>query len=104
MEGHRPILLWPVPQPIQVLALFSTGATEVPARFVWQGKEYAVSLWWGPERIATGWWRGSAVRGADRRNGDVQRDYYQVETDIGARLWLFREHQDNRWFLHGCFD
>ena len=37
------MLLWSQPQPIQVLALFSVG--EVPAGFVWQGKEYAVTSW-----------------------------------------------------------
>lgn len=86
----RPLQLWPVPMPIHVLATFPAG---VPFKFLWSSKEYTVRQRWGPERIATGWWRGC----------DVQRDYYIVETHTGTRLWLFRE-QGNRWFLHGCFD
>ena len=85
------MLVWPVPSPIQVLAVFPAGA---PCRFVWLGREYTVRRSWGPERIETGWWRGH----------DVQRDYYTVETHLGTRLWLFRRHEDKHWFLHGCFD
>ena len=91
IEGHRPLLVWPVPLPIHVVAVLPSGE---PRQFVWLGREYTVSQCWGPERIETGWWRGH----------DVQRDYYTVATDVGTRLWLFRRHQDNHWFLHGCFD
>jgi protein ImuB len=49
---------------------------------------------WGPERITTGWWRGEHIR----------RDYFQVETDVGERLWLFRDLVTGRWFLHAAFD
>ena len=38
-----------------------------------------------------GWWRGQ----------DIGRDYYMVTTKTGTRFWLFRRHNDNRWFLHG---
>ena len=38
------------------------------------------------------------------------RDYFQVETETGARFWLFREGDGvdaatgtQRWFLHGVF-
>ena len=65
-----------------------------PVQFQWAGVSYRVSAAWGPERIETGWWRGH----------DIHRDYYVVETDDGARLWLFRRQDDGRWFLHGCFD
>lgn len=88
---HRPLQVWPVPKPIDVLAAFPQGA---PCKFLWLGKEHTVSQCWGPERIEAGWWRGC----------DVHRDYYTVETEAGSRLWLFRRHEDQRWFLHGCFD
>jgi protein ImuB len=65
-----------------------------PVRFQWMGVERQVACSWGPERIATGWWRGR----------DVQRDYYVVETTDGARFWIFRCRDDGQWFLHGCFD
>ena len=57
-------------------------------------EEYKVVGCWGPERIETGWWRGQ----------DIHRDYYIVETDAGTRLWIFRRHEDGRWFLHGSFE
>ena len=65
-----------------------------PGKFSWAGTDYYVTRAWGPERIETGWWRGD----------DVHRDYYMVATDAGTRFWLFLRQDDNRWFLHGCFD
>jgi protein ImuB len=47
----------------------------------------------GPERIETGWWSGEAAR----------RDYYRVETETGARYWIFRDLAASTWFLHGLF-
>jgi protein ImuB len=85
---HRPLQVWPDPLPIEVMV--SGG----PSRFRRAGQEYAVSRWWGPERIETGWWRGQ----------DIHRDYYIVQTECGTRWWLFRRRDDGRWFLHGCFD
>jgi protein ImuB len=47
----------------------------------------------GPERIESGWWDGSGVA----------RDYYIARYAQGARLWIFRERQSKRWYLHGMF-
>jgi protein ImuB len=88
---HRPVRLWPTPAPIEVMRIVPDGP---PGKFRWAGTDYRVARAWGPERIATGWWRGD----------DVHRDYYMVATDTGARFWLFLRQDDNRWFLHGCFD
>jgi len=55
-----------------------------------------------PERIEAGWWDA----------GDLRRDYYTAEmgADMGsevgaighdARAWVFRDHIDQRWYLHG---
>jgi len=87
----RPVQVWSVPEPLEILALAPGGR---PARLRRRGKDYAVRQAWGPERIETGWWRGQ----------DIQRDYYIVETAAGTRWWIFRRHEDGRWFLHGCFD
>ena len=65
-----------------------------PFKIEWGGQKYDVLHAWGPERIETGWWRGQ----------DIHRDYYIVETDRGSRLWIFRRHEDGRWFLHGSFE
>jgi protein ImuB len=88
---RRPVQVWPVPEPLEVLAVTSES---LPARLRRKGKEYVVRHAWGPERIETGWWRGQ----------DIHRDYYIVETGAGTRWWIFRRHDDGCWFLHGCFD
>jgi protein ImuB len=86
-----PLRLWPTPARIEVLRVIPGGP---PWKFHWAGTDYHVTRAWGPERIETGWWRGD----------DVHRDYYMVATDAGTRFWLFLRQDDNRWFLHGCFD
>jgi protein ImuB len=86
-----PVRLWPTPARIEVMRVIPGGP---PWKFRWAGTDYHVTRAWGPERIETGWWRGD----------DVHRDYYMVTTDTGTRFWLFLRQDDNRWFLHGCFD
>lgn len=52
----------------------------------------------GPERLAPEWWRDQPLRWATR-------DYYRIESEQGARFWIFREpgrtESGERWFLHG---
>jgi protein ImuB len=91
LRSNRPLRLWSKPRPIHVR---SEGLELLPSRVRWAGKEYHISSAWGPERIETGWWRGD----------DIQRDYYVITTHLGTRYWIFRRHDDGRWFLHGCFD
>jgi protein ImuB len=86
----RPIYLKDEPLPIDVVSVIPDGP---PIQFHWSGKHYVVSHYWGPERIETGWWRGS----------DVRRDYYLVETTVGERFWIFRTITEEDWFLHGVF-
>jgi protein ImuB len=71
-----------------------------PVRFRLGGVVHTVATAHGPERIETAWWRGPTVR----------RDYYIVETESGARFWLFRRlggrargPRDSGWYLHGVF-
>jgi protein ImuB len=45
----------------------------------------------GPERIEGGWWAKEAWT----------RDYYQVVSSRGEKLWVF--HQQKQWYLHGLF-
>jgi protein ImuB len=48
------------------------------------------------------WWR-------DDRGNRLTRDYFRVESDAGARVWLYREGLYGRepgtprWYLHGLF-
>jgi protein ImuB len=90
----RPIWLKQRPQPIVVLTALNDGP---PIRFRWKSHDHLVVRSWGPERIATGWWRMSPVR----------RDYYRVETSQGHQFWVFRKIANaatpSAWFLHGVF-
>ncbi|HMP60645.1 MAG TPA: DNA polymerase Y family protein [Gemmatales bacterium] len=88
---HRPLRLWPQPRPLEVLALTPPGT---PRAMRTAGIERQIRHAWGPERIETGWWRGV----------EIGRDYFMVETQEGARWWIFRRLQDGCWFWHGCFD
>lgn len=48
---------------------------------------------WGPERIETGWWRGTTV----------QRDYWSIVTEAGTQFWVFCDLKNGQWFVHGEF-
>lgn len=48
---------------------------------------------WGPERIETGWWRGSTIR----------RDYWRIETETNQQFWIYRNLRNRKWFLQGEF-
>ena len=88
---RRPLSLVQPPSPIEILEHDSKG---MPSCIRMNQLTYKIARSWGPERIETGWWRGPSQR----------RDYYRVETQDGAWLWLFRQINDGVWFLHGWFD
>jgi protein ImuB len=87
----RPFRLLSVPQPIAVVSVVPDGP---PIRMTWRTQECRVVRSWGPERIATGWWRAP----------DVERDYYRAEWEDGTHAWIFRDRRGGRWFLHGFFE
>mgnify|MGYP007089195689 CR=1 FL=1 len=56
-------------------------------------KVYApISVYHGPERIQTAWWRENAVN----------RDYFIGRNESGQWCWVYRQ-ADNQWFIHGYF-
>jgi protein ImuB len=87
----RPGRLLVVPRAIEVISIVPDGP---PIRVTWRQRDHRVVRYWGPERIATGWWRAR----------DVQRDYYRTEWEDGTHAWIFRDMRDGRWFLHGFFE
>ena len=92
--GRRPI--WMAPRPLRLTAgagLVAVAPDGPPVQFRLGDRLHRIVTARGPERIETAWWRGPTVR----------RDYYVVETDSGARFWLFRRLRDGDWFLHGAF-
>ncbi len=87
---RRPLQLWHPPQPLDANEHTEDG---LPARFLFQGQLNRIVRSWGPERIESGWWQGANQR----------RDYYRIETDRGAWLWIYRDLKQRTWFLHGVF-
>lgn len=100
-EWIRPVRLLSRPEPLaSVVALLPDYP---PRRFVWRGHTYRVVAGDGPERVHGEWWR---------RPGEMWavRDYFRVETEGGARFWLFRRGDgvedstgDLSWHMHGFF-
>jgi len=89
--SYRPLRL--LRRPVQVFVRTEmTGGP--PLCFVFSGREVRVAGWLGPERVATGWWRGRWI----------ERDYYCIESDTGCHYWLFRRRDETVWFVHGVFD
>jgi protein ImuB len=96
LAAVRPVKLFERPELIQAIAEVPDGP---PVSFRWRRMSHTVARVEGPERIALPWWR-------DGENRPLTRDYFRVETDDGARLWvyrdgLYRETIGPRWFLHG---
>jgi protein ImuB len=88
----RPTRLMSIPLRMDVVSIAADDGP--PVSMVWNRQDRRVVRSWGPERIATGWWRGE----------DVQRDYFRIEWDDGTHVWIFRDLRGGHWFLHGFFD
>ncbi|WP_113913059.1 Y-family DNA polymerase [Roseovarius dicentrarchi] len=90
----RPLLLW---RPELVTA---HDAPRPPLQFRWRGALHDLSDARGPERIAPEWWLDEP----EWRSG--VRDYWDIVTQGGARLWLFYAHGaalSPGWFCQGQF-
>jgi len=86
----RPLWLFP-PEPIAAIG------PRPPERFRWRRMALSTARATGPERIAPEWW----LEDDNWRSG--VRDYWQVETRQGRRLWLFHTPQNPGWFVQGEF-
>ena len=93
-DRERPLLIWP-PEPV---AAEETPA--LPLRFRWRRQDLTTASARGPERISPEWWLDEP----QWRSG--VRDYWQVVTTTGQKLWLFYAHGNALsagWFCHGAF-
>ena len=71
-----------------------------PHAFRWRRQTCRAAMVWGPERIAPEWW----LDDPGWRSGP--RDYWRVETETGARLWLYEakgREAPGGWFAQGAF-
>jgi protein ImuB len=99
LSAARPLRLFARPETVDAIAEVPDGP---PVQFSWRRRAHQVAKVEGPERIAMEWWR-------DDRGNKLTRDYFRVESDVGARVWLYREGlygrepANPRWYLHGFF-
>ncbi len=92
----RPARIFDPPERVDAMAVVPDYP---PVFFVWRRVRHRVLNADGPERITGEWWKSE---------GEVSsfRDYYRVETDRNARVWLFRDApaaEGGRWWIHGLF-
>lgn len=86
--GPRPSRLIDPPAPAQAVALSPDGPI---LRLRWARHEHQIRASVGPERIGPQWWTAR----------EPTRDYYRVQDERGRWLWVFRELDSSRWFVHG---
>ncbi len=75
----RPSWLFKAPKPIH----FNQG------KFLWHGELKIIS---SQERITQHWWKKK-----------IARDYFIAEHDNGTLYWMFFDHIEQHWYLHGIF-
>lgn len=89
----RPSLLFTEPAEAEVIALTPDGPVH---RVAWRGESRGVLTCIGPERIGPEWWRVS-------RSSARTRDYFTLQDEGGRWVWVFRELETGRWFVHGVW-
>ena len=97
--GARPLRLLVSPEPVAVET--SSGDPLEPPSVLRRRGGHGTRLRSarGPERISLEWW-------CEGDGDGTGRDYWQVETEEGVRLWVYRDLHPGRparWFLHGSF-
>ena len=87
----RPVRLFKRPE-----RLVTLEPGRPPKRFQWRKSVYSTRASKGPERLTAEWWNDDL--------GAV-RDYWQVQTDDGPRLWLmtYPGSREPNWFIAGRF-
>lgn len=87
----RPVRLFKRPE-----RLLTLESGRPPKRFQWRKSIYSIFEAKGPERLASEWWQ-------DDRG--LVRDYWQVQTDDGPRLWLmtYPGSSEPNWYIAGRF-
>jgi protein ImuB len=95
---HRPSLLLEIPEPIEVIALTPDGPV---SRVVHDGAVHSVTQCAGPERLSPEWWRLGVPDAESPSASLATRDYFRLHTDSARVLWVFKELETGKWFLHG---
>ena len=90
----RPPHLFSAPEPAKVIAMLPD---KPPSWIEWRKNGGKILFGSGPERIAPEWWHG------DVNAPQEERDYFKVQTENGAWLWVFRNNHTHEWFVHGVW-
>lgn len=108
-ENPRPLRLLACPEPVGVERLTDDPLQPPTVLRRRGGRPVRLRRARGPERVALEWWCDGKSAGGSPAGSEGAlegRDYWLVETEKGARLWLYRELHPGaaaRWFLHGLF-
>ena len=90
-----PSLIFPKPQNIKALSLLPDYP---PIRITWKAREYKIMKSIGPERVWEEWWEEHFEKDAHK-----EREYFRLLDDTGRWLWVYRQREDLRWYLHGVW-
>ena len=87
----RPLRLYAKPERLRALV-----PGRPPQQFEWRRRVYEMKSAKGPERLTAQWWHDNDMR---------TRDYWSVQTENGARLWLltYPGEKEPGWFVAGRF-
>ncbi|MFT3686400.1 MAG: DNA polymerase Y family protein [Phycisphaerales bacterium] len=98
----QPTRLFDPPEPASVMALTPDGPV---LELGWRGERQRVASCIGPERLGAEWWRWrgtpDAPKGGPCAAPPPARDYFAVELESGRWLWVCRQADTTRWFVHG---
>ena len=92
-QADRPSMLFYQPREIRAMAVLPDTP---PFWLKWQQQTYQIIAGIGPERIAPEWW-------GNRDALFETRDYFKVQLPNGLWLWIFRDLERSKWFLHGIW-
>lgn len=95
-SADRPTRLFAPSRPARVILRAPDGPI---LQVAWEGGRQNVVASRGPERIGAEWWR--ALPATTPSAGTSDRDYFRVQTEEGAWLWVGRCVDTGQWFVHG---
>jgi protein ImuB len=70
------------------------GMHLLPESFLDSGEWHGVAVAAGPDRVSGGRWEDASYA----------RDYFRCVTGDGRLVWIFRDLDENRWYLHGWWE
>ncbi len=100
LRAERPSKLFDTPHPVKAMAVMPDNP---PFSITWKNKTYKITNGLGPERISGEWWNYRGVIDGSTAKKLPERDYFKVQIPSGLWLWIYREVENSRWFIHGAW-